>query len=440
MKVTVHDAEIFVSHSQQGSYFTVPFTMPEGVESLNLSYRYAHSPEEHDGNALFISRQQVNIIDLGLIAPDGSQVGASGSDKTEIYIDEIRATPGYIPQKLEPGEWQIIVGAYKVSPSGVYVNYELRFVHKELRLLNGDLHVHSLASDGVHTIEELAWKAKRNRLDFLTITDHNQMSTADGMSHVMVKIEGITLIPGIEWTHYQGHANFLGIDQPYDPPFMANTPEEVKARFDSARERGALITINHPFEPHVEFTFDLNSLPFDCLEVWNGPMRESNLKAVGMWHSWLVAGKKVPMCGGSDYHRDTPFIFLGGPTTGVYAMSAGPSDILAALKAGHSFLTFAPDGPSLEMTAGEAIMGDSVSWKQVQELQIKLEGLEAGDVVRVVTRENNEVLFQAPEAGIFTGSFHMAAPGFARVEVLRAFLPGVPMLPALLSNPIYFEA
>jgi hypothetical protein len=33
----------------------------------------------------------------------------------------------------------------------------------------------------------------------------------------------------------------------------------------------------------------------------------------------------------------------------------------------------------------------------------------------------------------------MSAPGFARVEVARAFLPGLPMLPALLSNPIYFK-
>jgi hypothetical protein len=252
-------------------------------------------------------------------------------------------------------------------------------------------------------------------------------------------VEGVTLIPGVEWTHYQGHANFLGVDAPYDPPFMANTPEEVKARFDSARERGALITTNHPFEPHVEFKFDLDSLPFDCLEVWNGPMRESNLKAVGLWHSWLVAGRKVPICGGSDYHRDTPFIFLGGPTTGVYSMSAGPSDILAALKAGHSYLTFAPNGPSLEMTAGEAMMGDSVLWNDVQELSIIANGLQAGDVVRVVTADNSPVLFQAQEVGNFRGGYHMPAPGFARVEILRVFLPGVPMLPALLSNPIYFD-
>ena len=362
------------------------------------------------------------------------------SDKAEITIDEVRATPGYQPQKLVPGVWQIIVGAYKVEPGGAHVSYEVRTVHTGLRLLKGDLHVHTLASDGVHTVDELAWKAKRNGLDFLAITDHNQMSTAQGMAHVAAQVPGITLIPGIEWTHYQGHANFLGVDQPYDPPFMANTAEEVQARFASARQRGALITANHPFEPHVEFKFDLNSLPFDCLEVWNGPMREPNLKAVGLWHSWLVAGRKVPICGGSDYHRDTPFIFLGGPTSGVYAMSAGPSDILAAVKAGHSYLTFAPNAPSLEMTAGEALMGDSVAWKDVQELKIMVGELKAGDVVRVITRDNSEVLFQAPEAGIFTGSYRLAGPGFARLDVLRAFLPGVPLLPALLSNPIYFDA
>jgi hypothetical protein len=34
----------------------------------------------------------------------------------------------------------------------------------------------------------------------------------------------------------------------------------------------------------------------------------------------------------------------------------------------------------------------------------------------------------------------MDAAGFARVEVLREFIPGIPPLPALISNPIYFDA
>jgi hypothetical protein len=258
-------------------------------------------------------------------------------------------------------------------------------------------------------------------------------------SDALPQVPGLTLIPGVEWTHYQGHANFLGVDRPYDTPFATHTLEETRARFDSARQRGAFITINHPFEEGCGFGFDFNSLPFDCLEVWNGPMRESNFKALGLWQSLLAAGKKVPICGGSDYHRDTPFLFLGGPTTCVYAMSSGPSDILSALRQGHAYVTFAPNGPTLELTAGEAILGDSVPWSTVQELQITADGLLAGDILRMVTGRNSEPILETPSAGRFSTTYAMQAPGFARVEILRAFLPGLPKLPALISNPIYFD-
>ena len=36
---------------------------------------------------------KLNIVDLGIIAPDGSQVGTSGSDKTEIFLSAVSAAP-----------------------------------------------------------------------------------------------------------------------------------------------------------------------------------------------------------------------------------------------------------------------------------------------------------------------------------------------------------
>jgi hypothetical protein len=262
-------------------------------------------------------------------------------------------------------------------------------------------------------------------------------------STALPRLEGLSLIPGVEWTHFQGHASFLGIDQPYDEPFATNTLADAQARFISARQRGATIVVDHPFEDGCEFRFDMQALPWDVLEIWNGPMRESNLKAVGLWQHLLCSGlknkNKIPACGGSDYHRDTPFIFLGGPTTGVFSLSPGPSDILQALRQGHAFITFAPDGPRAELHAGEAIMGDSVPWQDIHELQVSVEGLLAGDIVRVVTQAGSQVLLQAPSAGSFSGVYDVPAPGFARLEILRAFLPGIPPLPALLSNPIYFD-
>ncbi len=303
-------------------------------------------------------------------------------------------------------------------------------------MLKGDLHVHSIASDGVHTYEELALKARANGLDFLAVTDHNQAVTAAELP----RIPGVTMIPGIEWTHYQGHANFLGVDAPYDKPFFTNTLEETLERFTSARKRGALIIVNHPFEGDSSFRFDMKALPFDCLEVWNGPMRESNLKAIGLWQQLLTSGLRLPITGGSDYHRDTPFIFLGGPTMGVYAMSSGASDILDAVRQGHSFISFAPNGPVAEMNAGKGMMGDQVPWQDTREMNFRVEGLQAGDVVRVITGVSSDTVYTAASDGSLEMTYPMVQPGFARLEVLRAFLPGLPMLPALITNPIYFTA
>jgi hypothetical protein len=403
-----------------------------------LIYHYERRSTSQVGfpQGSFTASREINIIDLGLIAPDGTQVGTSGSDKSEIHLSETAATPGYRPWRLAPGEWQILIGAYKVAHEGVRVTYQLTFTPKRRRLFKGDLHTHTIASDGVLTVDELAQHALRHGLDYLAVTDHNQMIGANELP----QLPGLTLIPGLEWTHYQGHANFLGVEKPYDGSFYTNSLEEVQARFNSARARGAVITINHPFEACCVFRFDLNALPFDCIEIWNGPMRESNLQAVGLWHNLLVAGKKIPACGGSDYHRDQPFQFLGGPTTCVYADSPGPADILSALKQGHAYIAFAPEGPTLEMTAGNAILGDSVPFPNVQELQITAGNLQAGDVLQLVTARESIRLLQAESDGSVQVSYPVSAAGFARLEILRSFLPGLPPLPALISNPIYFEA
>ena len=73
-------------------------------------------------------------------------------------------------------------------------------------------------------------------------------------------------------------------------------------------------------------------------------------------------------------------------------------------------------------------------------MDFTVEGLRAGDVVRVVTGNSSDTVFTAVVDGNLEMSHQLSSPGFARVEVLRAFLPGLPMLPALISNPIYFMA
>lgn len=430
------DIEYFIEPTRAGSYFTLPFIMPADTESFTLRYDYQRYQESaSQANKGFILREEINIIDLGLISPDGQQVGASGSDKNEITVSETWATPGYKPTALASGEWKILVGAYKIAPEGIKVTYSLNFHKKHRRWLRGDLHAHTVASDGVLTSSELGWHARRHGLDFLAITDHNQMVSMDALP----QIPGLTLLPGVEWTHYRGHANFIGIDKPYDQSFAANSDEDIQARFNSANDRGAFIIINHPFDEGCPFLFDLTQIPFHGMEVWNGPMRMSNLRAVGFWHSLLVAGQRIPICGGSDYHRSTPFLFLGGPTTCVSAMSDGKSDILAALKAGHAYIVFAPDGPSLEMSAEDALLGDEIPIETCKHIDIHIAGLLRGDEIKIISATSNETILVTPTAGDAHLTYEMATPGFARLEIWRAFLPGLPLLPALISNPIYFK-
>ena len=84
-------------------------------------------------------------------------------------------------------------------------------------------------------------------------------------------------------------------------------------------------------------------------------------------------------------------------------------------------------------------MGDSVKFDELNEVNCKVANLLTGDVVRVVTNAKSEVLLTSPTDGFVELSYEMQSPGFARIEVLRSFLPGVPMLPALITNPIYFD-
>lgn len=435
MPLTKH-LDFFIAHDQEGEYLTLPFRMPENTAEFRLEYNYPRTREEleviPDGE--FISSQGINTIDLGLLDPEGKQVGASGSDKSSFFINANQATPGYLPQELIPGEWKILIGAYKVSSEGVKVSYELTFTHKERHLFIGDLHTHTSASDGALTLEELAAHAQRHGLDFLAITDHNQMSHAESLK----KITGINLIPGIEWTHFEGHANFLGVHRPYDQPFFTQTDEAVKERFLSARQHGALIVINHPCDPSCGFHFNLDDLPYDCIEVWNGPMQESNLQALALWQSKLQSGLRIPAVGGSDYHRDGLFQILGAPCMGVYAVSNTTQDILDAVRAGHSFIRFSPKGPSVQLSCVDNIMGDTKIWQKGQLVNIEADGLVEGDVVRAITNQEHKDLFTAPGAGRVTLKFSVEHPGFVRVEIYRTFLPGLPPLHALITNPIYF--
>ena len=426
-----------IPYSQKGQYLTIPFEMPENIGIFTLSYEYprrGHREEALEGG-IFAERTRLNTVDLGLVAPGNRQVAATGSDKQSITLSETWATLGCTPCKLLPGTWQILAGAYRIAPEGVDVNYTLTFEEKTPRWLTGDLHTHTLASDGSKTALELCQHAKSQGLDFLAITDHNQFVKAASLP----QLPDFTVIPGVEWTHYRGHSNFLGLEQPYDEPFFTNDENAVQKRFQDAKSRGALIVLNHTHDDDLPFSFNTDSLPYDLLEVWNGPMRMSNLRAVTAWQAKLAAGQKIPMVCGSDYHKDALFQILGGPSLRVFSQSDSPDDILAAVRQGCSYAVYQADGPTLEMHCGQTLLGGSLPWREGLILSLRLEGLQAGDELHLVGKSSSQTIFKVQKSGSLQMETTVSEPGFLRLELWRTLYAGIPALPLLISNPIWFD-
>ena len=65
--------------------------------------------------------------------------------------------------------------------------------------MKGDLHVHTTLSDGSLGMEEIIAQAKRIGLDFVSITDHDTMSSVS-RAKVLGERYGVQTIPGVELT------------------------------------------------------------------------------------------------------------------------------------------------------------------------------------------------------------------------------------------------
>lgn len=72
--------------------------------------------------------------------------------------------------------------------------------------MKGDLHVHTTLSDGSLGMEEVIAQAKRLGLDFISITDHDTMSSIS-RARVLGERYGIQTIPGVELTAWDKERN-----------------------------------------------------------------------------------------------------------------------------------------------------------------------------------------------------------------------------------------
>lgn len=423
--------EILIDKRKERTYFEVPFEVPENVCKMEVSYSYKRRDIHADelGN---VCNSEINIIDIAIRDESMSFRGASGSERLYFYITENEATPGYIKGAIGKGNWAIILGAYKVQEEGCTVKINVKFTYKERVLLKGDTHVHSVHSDGKYDVENNINMAKLYNMDFLFLTDHNTFS----QNEYAGSSDGLVVLPGMEWTHYEGHANFIGIEKPIKY-FVSNDKETTISILNEARKNGATVILNHPFCRSCPWKWGFD-VPFDAVEIWNGPIKDADYDAINWWHKRLTEGDIIPIVGGSDSHKNELFRMIGTPTTFLYSDSRGYSDIINAIKKGHSFISYTQNGPIIDFSIGSSILGDCISYRAGLKGKAVIQNLASGDKIKLISDKGDEALFEITNLNTKVLDFEVKKRLFYRIEVWREVIPKLPSLVSI-SNPIYIR-
>ena len=213
-----------------------------------------------------------------------------------VEIRPAAATPGYLPGPLPAGKWVVQLDTHMVMP-GAACRYELvvavdhdetlrslasapptprfdRLADRRAGWYLGDLHAHSVHSDGAWEVTDLVAAARTRGLDFATLTDHN---TASGLAEMeRCAGAGVLTMGGLELTTYWGHALCLGRHAWHDWRVTQRGPE-MAALAGRIQATGGLYVIAHPKSVGDPYCTgcrwlypDMMPGPARLVEVWNG--------------------------------------------------------------------------------------------------------------------------------------------------------------------------
>lgn len=208
-----------------------------------------------------------------------------------------------------------------------------------------DLHHHGNILDGATSPEDAVRSQLAAGLDILFLSDHDSTANNQRMLE-LAKQRNSLFLPAMEISRSWGHFNIAPLlqDPRPDPGPLTGSPREI---FSAARALGAeIISINHPFSTYGYLrNLELGTVPgdfdpdFDCLEINYQHPVEPALHTI--WEYWNQ-GRRVYLIAGTDSH-DVQSDRSGAVRTFV-ALSGIPTQdaLIAALKAGHSFISYGP--------------------------------------------------------------------------------------------------
>ncbi|WP_129642050.1 CehA/McbA family metallohydrolase [Peristeroidobacter agariperforans] len=452
------------------TYRLLPFDVPEGVKALEIRFDYT-------------GREARTTIDVGLLGPgekfEEEFRGWSGGNKRSFTLSASDATPSYLSGPVTAGRWQLLLGVPNIrngqtSEFTAEVYFQRNDKHglptepaplkSEAGWYRGDLHMHSEHSDGNCASRSgekrvpcplfLTLDAAANRgLDFIAFTDHNTNSHVKELTALQPYFDKLLLIPGMEMTTFQGHANAFNLREMVDFRVSSAKVPDWNALLTAAKNKGALVSINHPRVPTGEACMGCGWSPnpaadlslVQAVEVVNGNDVESPVTGIPFWHEQLQKGHRLTAIGGSDTHDVTsnsvpPPGRIGVPTTVVHANELSTEGIMAGIRAGNVFVdTAGSRDRKLELSAtyqqSTVAMGGqlSVPAKQSVTFTARIEQMTGGTVE--VIRDGKTTRRTAIPAARHSWSFEETSDG--KPHWIRIDVRDAAGKLALLGNPIY---
>lgn len=225
-----------------------------------------------------------------------------------------------------------------------------------MKWLACELHTHTLHSDGVQTLEELAAGAAQLGFDAIALTDHNTMSGLAGKDSIASQY-GLMILPGMEWTTFYGHMVTIGLSEYAD--WRSADRSQIEVGIQAVHRLGGIAGLAHPFRigspacTGCYWEYELRDWSVvDYVEVWSGTfasIRTNNRRAYALWTEKLNEGLRISATSGRDWHDQTEsqeplsVTYLGIPEGEL------PTEkrLVSALREGRATVTL---GPLLSLT------------------------------------------------------------------------------------------
>ncbi len=179
----------------------------------------------------------------------------------------------------------------------------------ELRWYKGNLHSHTINSDGDSSPDAVARWYKEQRYHFLALTDHNYFTDPQGLEAFLGAEDRFLLITGEEVTSRYGkapiHVNAFRLQHTIEPFFGEDIPTTLQGNVDSIRGSGAIPSLNHPqFGWAIDAATLAGVRDLGLFEVYNAhPDTNNEWGLEEMWDSALSAGREIFGIAVDDAHE-----------------------------------------------------------------------------------------------------------------------------------------